>query len=81
MDGSRIRENYKERVQAFDRRAELEGECAGVEPKETLRKTLLSPEQLSDAEAAFLKFPGTSIASTMSHYRQLESRAQARGAS
>jgi len=79
IDGERVRENFGEREDAFGRRAELETESAEGERKEMLRKTTLSAEQLSDAEAAFLNSSDKSIASIVSEYRQFETRAQAKG--
>jgi len=78
-DGTRIRQNFKDQTLAIDKKAELEGEFAGAVTTEALRKTILTPEQLSDAEAAVHAYPWGSIASIVSHYRRLEERSAVLG--
>ena len=80
VDGTRVRKNFPTRAAAFDTRADLETEAAEGQATVTLRKTTLSAEQLSDAEAALLNSPGKSIAAIVSEYHTLESRARSKKA-
>ncbi|MBX3747877.1 MAG: tyrosine-type recombinase/integrase [Verrucomicrobiae bacterium] len=55
-DGRRVRENYPSEARALERRRELEREHLQAEPEpESLRATSLTREQLSEAEAAWVK--------------------------
>jgi len=78
-DGTRVRQNFQDQTLAIDKKAELEGQYAGAVTTEALRKTVLTPEQLSDAEAAVRAYPWGSIVDVVSHYRRLEERSAALG--
>ena len=78
-DGIRVRQNFQDQTQAIEKKAELEGQYAGAITTEALRKTVLTPLQLSDAEAAVQAYPWGSLADVASHYRRLEERAAAIG--
>lgn len=79
--GKRVRENFDEKVAAFDRKAELDGEAAGAQPGRTLRKTSLTAEQIADAESAFKSSGVPSLARLVSHYMVLERRVNEFGVS
>ena len=78
-DRSRVRENFKDQGAAFDRKAELDSESVGLNSERTLKKTYLSPEQISDVEAAVKAAPGHSFARITAHYLQVEIQARAFG--
>ncbi|MCB1064804.1 MAG: site-specific integrase [Verrucomicrobiae bacterium] len=59
--------------------AALEKELEGVGPRRTLQQTILSPEQLADAETASQSIGERGLSQIVSHYLNLESRARAKG--
>ena len=81
ITGERVRENFNEQGAAFDRKAELDSEAAGIQTVRTLQKTSLTAEQIADAESALKSAPVHSIAKVISHYTTLERRANEMGVS
>ena len=80
-NGERVRKNYSEKADAIQDLADLEAEYEGAVVAPKIQRTRLSPEEISDAEAALLHTGGGKLASTMSHYASLEARARAKGIS
>ena len=78
-DGRRVRSNYKTKAEAALALADLENELEGVGPRRTLQQTILSPEQLADAETACQTIGARGLSQIVSHYLNLESRARAKG--
>jgi hypothetical protein len=58
--------------------AALEAEAAGAEDLQHLQRTILSTEQLSDAEAAIQSLGGARLSQVVGHYLNLEERAKAK---
>ncbi len=81
LDGTRIRQNFKEKSDALLRLTELEQEIEGKsDPRRTV-KTTLSPEQLSDAETAFQQLGGYGLSKVVTHYLSLRTKAREKGLS
>lgn len=79
-NGTRIRKNFADKLEAIQELADLEEELKGVvshNPKS--QRTRLTPEQISDAESALKTAPGRALAKLVGHYLSLESRARAKG--
>lgn len=79
-DGTRVRQNFKEKTDALQRLADLELETEGKPDPRRSAKTLLSPEQLSDAEAAVHQLNNRSLSQAIAHYLNLRARASGKGA-
>jgi integrase len=78
-DGRRIRQNFEDKSEAVQRVADLELEIEGKPDPRRAQRTLLSAEQLADAEAAFQQLPGRSLSKTITHFLTYESRALKKG--
>ncbi|MFD0894405.1 hypothetical protein KBB96_07070 [Luteolibacter ambystomatis] len=75
--GGRIRENFKTKSEALERmnaleQAEAEGALSTVP---VLQRTILSAEQISDAESATAMVPGRSLAALAAHLTRWETQA------
>ncbi|MDG1242406.1 MAG: hypothetical protein P8R37_07960 [Opitutae bacterium] len=77
--GGRIRKSFKVFADAVNYRAELEAEVEDAKNAPTLQRTLLTPEQISDAETAVKAAGGASLATTVTHYQKLEASLHERG--
>ena len=77
--GRRVRSNYKTKAEAALALADLEEELEGGGPQRNLQRTILSPEQLADAETASKSAGARGLSQIVSQYLNLESRAQAKG--
>ena len=81
-DNSRIRQNFQDKTDALRALSDLELKAAGAaDPRQSLR-TLLSLEELADAEAAFQQLKGKSqqpLARVVAHYLNLQERISAKG--
>lgn len=78
--GERIRQNYQEKGEAVRAAADLELEAAGMREARQAQRTILTPEQLSDAEAAVQAAGGRSLSHLINHYFSLEARCLTKGA-
>lgn len=78
-DGSRVRQNFIDRVDAVQKLADLESDLIEKGPAPKMQRTRLTVEQLADAEAAFGNSGQKSIADIVAHYLNLENRAKAKG--
>ena len=74
-----MRSNYKTKAEAALALADLEHELEGAGPQRTMQRTILSPEQLADAETASQSAGARGLSQIVSHYLNLESRALAKG--
>lgn len=78
-DGRRIRQNFKDKADAIRHLGDLELEIEQrPEPRHALR-TLLSPEELADAESAKGQLVGESLSMVVAHYTNLKQRALHKG--
>ncbi len=83
-DLSRIRKNFQEKTDALQALADLELKAAGATNHRKTQTTLLSPEELADAEAAFQQIKGKSdqtVSNIVAHYLNLLERAKAKSCS
>lgn len=79
-DGTRVRKNFSDKIEALQELADLEEELKGaVNSAPRAQRTLLSPEEISDAEVAIRAADGRGVAKLVSHYLSLEARARAKG--
>ena len=78
-DGERVRRNYGSKAEAALALADFEQKLEGAGPGRTLQQTILSPEQLADAETASQSLGARGLSQIVSHYLNLESRTQAKG--
>ena len=80
-DGRRVRRNFQDKAEALGELHDLELEIEQrPEPRQALR-TLLSVEQLADAESAHQQIDvGTKLSTTIAHYNNLRLRAREMGA-
>jgi integrase len=80
-DGTRVRRNFHDKADALRELHDLELEIVqSPEPRQALR-TLLTAEQLADAESAFQQIGfGTKLSTSISHYNNLRCRAGEMGA-
>jgi len=78
-DGKRIRQNFQEKSDAMQHLADLELEIEGKPESKRALRTLLSPEQLSDAESAIQQIDGMSLSKVVAHYLNLRARARDKG--
>lgn len=76
--GNPVRRNFREKADAIEALAALEAEAAGAEDLQHLQRTILSTEQLSDAEAAIQSLGGARLSQVVGHYLNLEERAKAK---
>ena len=82
LAGKRIRENYAERATAQSRRLELEDtDLDPSRPAPTLKSTILTEQQISDAETAFQECGNRSLTSAVHRLLQIEGVAQEKEAS
>ena len=72
VSGDRIRKSFKVHADAINYRAELEAEIKELENAPTLQRTVLTAEQISDAETAVKVATGGSLTATITHYQKLE---------
>jgi len=79
-EGKRIRQNFQEKSDAMQHLADLELEIEGKPESRRALRTLLSPEQLSDAESAIQQINGMNISKVVAHYLNLRARARDKGA-
>jgi integrase len=79
LDGSRVRQNYDNKLEAIQAVADLEGETEGNAEETRARRTRLTVEQLADAEAAFGTATGRNLSTIVAHSLGLEARAKAKG--
>ncbi|MCW1886682.1 hypothetical protein OKA04_18230 [Luteolibacter flavescens] len=80
-DGTRVRQNYSDKSEAVQAMADLEADAAGRPEHRRALRTSLTVEQLADAEAAIQHWGGDGISKVVAHYKALERRALAKGAS
>ncbi len=66
--GNPVRRNFKEKADAIEALAALEADAAGAEDLQHLQRTILSTEQLSDAEAAIQSLEGARLSQVVGHY-------------
>jgi integrase len=80
-DGRRVRRNFQDKPDALRELHDLELEIEQTpEPRQALR-TLLTVEQLADAESAFQQIDvGTKLSTSIAHYTNLRRRAGEMGA-
>lgn len=79
-DGTRVRKNFSDKIEALQELADLEEDLKGaVSSAPRAQRTLLSPEEISDAEVAIRAADGRGVAKLVSHYLSLEARARAKG--
>ena len=79
-DGSRVRQNLSTKADAVRLVADLELKAEDAEPDgKKLIKSLLTPEQLAEAETATGLLGGRGLADSVSHYIRLRSQAAAKG--
>lgn len=78
-DGTRVRKNFQEKSEAVQRLADLELDIEGVPEPRQARRTLLSPEEISDAESAIQQIKGLSLSKVVSHYLNLQARVREKG--
>jgi hypothetical protein len=79
-DGTRVRKNFSDKIEALQELADLEEDLKGaVSSAPRAQRTLLSPEEISDAEVAIKAADGRGVAKLISHYLSLEARARAKG--
>lgn len=68
-DGHRVRQNFQDRADAIAKKAELELQALNQPVTLSLKRTRLTDEQLTEAEAAFLKLAGkASLLTAVHHY-------------
>jgi integrase len=73
--GERIRENKSDRREAEERRFELQSEFDNQPDPRVNRRTILTYEQLADAESAIQNLsPSQTLTSVLSRYRDIEKR-------
>lgn len=78
-DGTRIRQNFKEKAKALRTLGDLELEVEGKpDPRKSMR-TLFTPEELADAEVAAQQIKGQSLAKLVGHYLHLQDRVREKG--
>ena len=79
-NGTRVRKNFADKVDALEELADLEKELQGaVTNTPRPQRTLLTPEEISDAEVAIRAAGGRGLAKLINHYLTLETRARAKG--
>ena len=78
-DGSRVRQNFKDEIDAIRVRNDLEMDAAGEPETSRAMRTILDGRQLADAEAATRQAGGLSLTDIVSHYIGLRNRAIAKG--
>jgi len=78
-DGTRIRQNFQEKADAIRQAGDLELATEGKPESRQALRTLLSAEELADAEGAYGQLGGASLSSTVAHYLNLKSRALQKG--
>lgn len=79
VDGSRVRQNYLTENEAQQQRLDLEEEASGYSPAAPVKRTRLTNEQLSDAEAAIQVTNDRKLAEIVSHYLGIEKRLRGKG--
>ena len=67
-DGERVRQNFSEKADALARKAELEIEALNRPGGVGFKQTRLTDEQLTQAEAAFLKLDGQPLVAAVDFY-------------
>lgn len=72
LDGTRVREKYKRRVDAINRVSELDSDNSTQDRQ--LKATSLNDAQLADAETAIKQLEGELLSEIISHYKQLQER-------
>ena len=77
-NGKRVRQNFSSRLDAEQRRTDLETEAAGVPATVQLKRTRLTDDQLADAEAAFEAVGNRKLATIVARYQSIEDRLAAR---
>jgi integrase len=77
--GKRVRQNFATRLEAEQRRADLEAEAAGMPATVQIKRTRLTDDQLADAEAAIEAAGSRRLSVIVSHYRSIEDRLDSRG--
>lgn len=80
-DNTRVRQNFQEKADALRTLADLELKAAGAANPRQAQSTLLSPEELADAEAAFQQIKGKStqtLSNIVAHYLILQKRTAAK---
>lgn len=79
-DGQRVRRNFREKADALRELHDLELEIEqSPEPRQALR-TLLTAEQLTDAESAWQQLDSGTLSAAVAHYANLRRRAGEMGA-
>jgi len=80
-DGSRFRQNFAVKSEAFLTLSKEEEAAAGVTDTRRMHRTSLTAEQLADAEAATCSARGQQLSRAVSRLLDLQSRAEAKGVS
>ena len=80
-DGTRVRQNYPEKLNAIQAVADLESEVEGQTEVRRALRTSLSSSELADAEAAAGQADGIKVTTIVSHYLSLQARAREKGLS
>ena len=78
-DGTRIRQNFKEKAKALRTLGDLELEVEGKPDPRKAMRTLFTPEELADAEVAAQQIKGQSLAKLVGHYLNLQDRVREKG--
>jgi len=80
-DGKRIRQNFKDKADALRALADLELEIEKSPEPRKPQRTVLTTEQIADAEAAYQQIsPGKKLSEVVAHYNSLRKRAGEMGA-
>jgi integrase len=74
-----VRSNFADKAEAVQALADLEAEYAGHAELQKAKRTRLTTEELTDAEAAVASASGRRLSTIVSHYLGLEDRARAKG--
>ena len=78
-NGSRVRQNFATRPEAENAKADFESELHGQPTTAKVRRTRLSDDQLSEAEAAIRTVGERGLAEIVSKYLSIEGRLKKRG--
>lgn len=78
-DGTRVRQNFKDKADAIRKLGDLELETEGKPESRQSLRTLLTPQELADAEVASAQLAGESLSKTVAHYLNLKNRALQKG--
>lgn len=79
IDGTRVRQNFKDKADAIRKLGDLELETEGKPESRQALRTLLTPKELADAEGACGQLGGESLSKTVAHYLNLKNRVLQKG--